>query len=262
VEPEPEPRVTETTEPPGIGEVEPAERRQRQRYLTLAMVLVAIVAAVVMSWALRSYRQAVVGPKMPTPIVLDEIAEASPFKGFVIRPERPAPDFTLTDQTGEAFQMSGLRGQAVLLFFGFTHCPDVCPNTLVKLAAAVEELDGAAEDVEIVFVTVDPERDTQEALARYVDAFEFKSRVHAVRGEEEALKAVARSYGVDFFREVPEGADPETEYTMAHTATVFLIDPQGQLRASFLGPYTPEEVAHDVRVLLEEQADGLGASSG
>jgi len=221
-----------------------------RRYLLPVASLLAITAIVVV--ATRAWRQA--GPaEEPAVIVLGD-ENPSPFKGFILSPERPAPDFTLTDTAGAPFRLGETRGRVTMVFFGFTYCPDVCPTTLTTLSRALADLGPDAERVSVVFVSVDPERDTPAVLRRYLAAFD--PRIVGVTGDDATLERVASDYGVRFFKEFPKRTPgtPEAaaDYTMAHTTTVFVIDPFGQLRASFMGSYTPQDVVHDVRVLLEE----------
>lgn len=194
----------------------------------------------------------------PGPGGLGAVVEAptldSRYKGFAMVPERPAPDFSLTAQTGEPFQLSDARGKAALVFFGFTYCPDICPMTLQQLSQALALLEPElAERVQVVLISVDPERDTPEVMARYLQAYD--PRIVGVTGELPAIEAVAQGYGVRFFKESPTGGTVEPgaeDYTMAHSSTVFLVDPFGQLRVSYLGAYTPQDLADDLRLILEE----------
>lgn len=198
------------------------------------------------------------GDDSPDPGGLGAVVEAptldSRYKGFAMVPERPAPDFTLTAQTGEPFQLSDARGKAALVFFGFTHCPDICPMTLQQLSQALALLEPELADrVQVVLISVDPERDTPEVMARYLQAYD--PRIVGVTGELPAIEAVAEGYGVRFFKESPTGGTVEPgaeDYTMAHSSTVFLVDPFGQLRVSYLGAYTPQDLADDLRLILEE----------
>lgn len=176
-------------------------------------------------------------------------AEGEELRGFILEPAGEAPGFALTDDEGRPFELAQTRGEVVLLFFGFTYCPDVCPQTLAKLSAGLGQLPEGAEDVRVLFVTVDPERDTPEQLARYLEGFELP--VVGLTGELPAIEAIAADYGVHFQKDVPEGEDAGEDYSMIHSSTVFLIDRDGRLRAGMIDP-PPEDVAHDLGILLAE----------
>ena len=177
--------------------------------------------------------------------------EASPLRGFALEPPRPAPDFTLIDPEGQPFRLSDSQGEARLLFFGYTECPDICPQTLTRLAAGLRALGPRAEQARAIFISVDPERDTPERIGRYVAG--FHPRITGLTGELSALEAVAADYGVAFEKDPPEGAGAEaSDYLMLHSATVFLIDPAGRIRATYLEPL-PEDLAQDLGWLLDEE---------
>jgi protein SCO1/2 len=161
---------------------------------------------------------------------------------------RAVPEFALVDQDGRPFRRSDLAGRWSLLFFGFTHCPDVCPSTLATLAAARRELADLPEPLRprVVLVTVDPERDTAEALKTYV-AF-FDPSFTGVTGEAAAISTLTAQLGVAV-RQGPR--DEDGNYTVDHTAAVFLVDPDGALAGIFSTPHTPDGIAHDYRRILE-----------
>jgi protein SCO1/2 len=154
-------------------------------------------------------------------------------------------DFALTDHRGKAVTLADYRGKAVVLFFGYTHCPDVCPTTLSELAAAMEKLGPAAKDVQVLFVTVDPARDTPELLAEYVPA--FNPSFLGLYGDAEATARTAKEFRV-FYQKQP-GPTPTT-YTMDHSAGTFLFDPQGRLRVYVSYGQGPDVFVHDIRELL------------
>jgi protein SCO1/2 len=152
----------------------------------------------------------------------------------------------LTDHTGKARTLADFRGKAVVLFFGFTHCPDVCPTTLADMAQVKRKLGPLGERVQVLFVTVDPERDTQDKLARYVPAFD--PSFLGLRGDPEATRAVAKEFKV-YFEKRP-GATPG-EYSVDHSAQSYVIDPQGRLRLFVRHERIGEDLAPDLRTLLE-----------
>ncbi len=221
------------------------------RWLIPVLAMIAIVAGAIAVFA--AVRLAEGEPEGPAILVAGRSEDAPELRGFRILPVRLAPDFTLTAQDGMPFSLSDARGKIVLLFFGFTHCPDICPTTLLTLGQGITQLGTAAEDVQVVLVTVDPERDTPTILGGYVEA--FHEGAIGLTGEMAQIEAVADAYSVSFAKEWPEGADPETDpYSMAHSATVFVIDEDGQLREGFLSP-TPDDVAHDLAMLLDAAKD-------
>jgi protein SCO1/2 len=154
-------------------------------------------------------------------------------------------ELALTDHTGKPRTLADYRGKAVVVFFGFTQCPDVCPTTLGTLAEAMKALGPDADRVQVLFVTVDPERDTQALLAQYVPAFD--PRFVGLTGDAAAIDKVAKEFKI-IYQKNP-GPTPGS-YTMDHSAGVFLFDPQGRLRVYASHGQTPQVFAHDLRELL------------
>lgn len=168
-------------------------------------------------------------------------------KATVLTPPRPLPQFSLVDHTGAAFDTSRLKGHWSLLFFGFTRCPDVCPATLGIMAQAERLLvDLPAEQrPHVVLVSVDPQRDTPEQLASYVRF--FSPSFVGVTGTQPAIDDLTRALGVPVARVAsPNG---NGDYTVDHSAAIFVIDPQGALRALFSTPHVPATIADDYRRL-------------
>ena len=153
----------------------------------------------------------------------------------------------LTDQQGQPRRLEDWRGKVVVLFFGFTRCPDVCPTTLAEIAAAVKSLGADAERVQVLLVTVDPERDTQQALADYVVAFD--PRFVAVRGDAAATQRVAKEFKI-YYEKRPQGAT----YTIDHSAQAYVLDAQGRLRLLVRHDRIGKDLAPDLRALLREAA--------
>ena len=151
----------------------------------------------------------------------------------------------LADTRGKARHLEDFRGKAVVLFFGFTRCPDVCPTTLAEMAAALKTLGPEAERVQVLFVTLDPERDTGKALADYVGAFD--PRFIALRGDEAATQRVAKDFKI-FYEKRKQG---ET-YTIDHSAQAYVLDPQGRLRLLVRHDRIGQDLAPDLRTLLKE----------
>lgn len=151
----------------------------------------------------------------------------------------------LTDHTGKHRKLEDFRGKAVVLFFGFTHCPDVCPTTLAETAQAVRSLGRDAERVQVLMVTVDPERDTPATLAQYVTAFD--PSFLGVYGDLAATQRVAKEFKVYF-----EKRKSEETYTVDHSGQSYVIDPRGRLRLLVRPERIGADLAADLRTLLSE----------
>jgi protein SCO1/2 len=149
--------------------------------------------------------------------------------------------FRLTDQNGRTITEQDLKGRPFLVFFGFTHCPEVCPTALFDISEILARLGPDAEKVNALFVTVDPERDTPEKLKEYLSS--FNPRLTGVGGDADALAAVAKAYRV-YYKKVPL---KDGDYTMDHTAIVYLMDKNGQFVAPFSLKRRPEDAAADLR---------------
>jgi protein SCO1/2 len=157
-----------------------------------------------------------------------------------------APQIELTKLNGETFRLSDQKGKIVLLFFGYTSCPDVCPTTLAELNAVMGDLGNKAESVEVVFVSVDPERDTPEKIQKYVE--HFNPGFVGLSGSVEELQNIWTNYGV--YREKAE-SDSALGYIVNHTARTYLIDVDGNLRLSY-GFQTPvKDIVSDIKTLLK-----------
>ena len=170
------------------------------------------------------------------------------FNGTHIEPAVEAYDFSLTHADGSVFRLSDYQGKVVLLFFGYTHCPDVCPTTLADYKVVYNELGDQADQVAFVYITVDPARDTPEVIAKYAHA--FNPAFIGLSGSEEVLQKIYERYGV--FHEIQEDEATAENYLVAHTSVVYVIDKQGRWRLTFpfeLGPY---QMAEDVAYLLSE----------
>lgn len=177
-------------------------------------------------------------------------AQPAEFRGAsYVEPYPAAPEMELTRSDGSSFRLSEMRGEIVLVFFGYTTCPDVCPATLAELNQALSKLaDLDAAQVKVVFVTVDPERDSPELVQEYVER--FNPAFVGLGGSEAQLAQTWQAYGV--FREIVQGGSA-AGYLINHTARVTLIDRQGNLRVSF-GFDTPvEDIVHDLKLVLDEQ---------
>lgn len=154
-------------------------------------------------------------------------------------------DFALADHSGKPRRLADFRGKVVSLFFGYTQCPDVCPTTLTTMAQVMKLLGDDAGRVQVAFVTVDPERDSQDLLAQYVPA--FHPDFIGLRGDAGATRSIAQDFKV-FYQKVP--GKTETSYTVDHTAGTYLFDPQGRLRLYVKHGEAAEGIAADIRLLL------------
>ena len=175
-------------------------------------------------------------------------ADTPSFKAIDITGAEYAKELSLTDPEGRRRSLAEFRGKAVVVFFGFTQCPDVCPTTLVELAAARKALGPDGQRVQGVFVTLDPERDTPELLKAYVD--NFGADIVALRGTPEETLAAAKHFKV-FFAKVP--GKTETSYSLDHTAGSYVFDTQGRVRLFTRHGTGTEALAHDLRILLAQK---------
>ncbi|TFW19749.1 SCO family protein [Massilia arenosa] len=156
-----------------------------------------------------------------------------------------AKNFSLTDQNGQQRTLADFKGKVVVMFFGYTQCPDVCPTTMAELSKVMQQLGPQADQVQVLFVTVDPERDTQELLKQYVPNFD--KRFLGLRGSAEETKAVAKEFKV-FYQKVP-GSQPDS-YSMDHTAGMYVFDKSGKVRLFIRNGQAPEAITSDIKQLL------------
>jgi protein SCO1/2 len=158
-----------------------------------------------------------------------------------------ARDFALTDHTGKLRRLADFKGKVVILFFGYTHCPDVCPTTMADLAKVAKQLAADAASVQVLFVTLDPRRDTPELLSQYVPA--FNPSFLGLYGDEAITKKTAKDFRV--FYEMRPSTSPG-EYTVDHTAGAFVFDREGRLRLFLSYGMAPEKIAADTKKLLNQ----------
>ena len=156
-----------------------------------------------------------------------------------------ARDFALTDHAGKPRTMADFRGKAVVIFFGYTQCPDVCPTTMTGMAEALKLLGGDAAKVQVLFVTVDPERDTQQLLAQYVPV--FNPSFLGLYADAQTIARTAQEFRV-FYKKQP-GSTPTT-YTVDHSAGSYVYDQQGRLRLYIKHGEKPEVIANDLKLLI------------
>lgn len=170
------------------------------------------------------------------------------FRGALIDPANPAPEIKLASSNEGTFELTSQTGKIVLIFFGYTSCPDVCPTTMSEMKQVRQLLKDDAEKVQVVFITVDPERDTQERLASYLSLFDPENI--GLTGTTEELEAVYQEYGV--FREIDTASQTEAGYLVNHSSRLYLIDQQGNLRLTYAFGTEPEDIAADIAHLLKQ----------
>lgn len=194
-------------------------------------------------------------PVMMSPRCLRQVLAAAPLlvllgcqeplRGIVFEDPEPAAPLVLTDAEGKTFDLAAQRGAVVLVYFGYTHCPDVCPTTMSDWASAKRALGEDAEQVRFVFVSVDPGRDTPELSLAY--ARQFDAAFVGLTGTDAELEALKTAWHIAAY---PEG-DPRTrDYTVAHPAHTYVIDTEGRLRVLYEPGVRGEELAEDIRKLL------------
>jgi protein SCO1/2 len=167
------------------------------------------------------------------------------FHGETVEPAAPAADFTLTGPDGKTLSLSDFRGKLVVLYFGYTSCPDVCPTTMASLAQAMRELGAKADGVQVLMVTVDPQRDTAARLNSYVTAFD--PSFIGLSGTPDQIAGAAKAFEIVY--QVHAGSSA-TNYLVDHTATTTVLDKNGRIR--LIWPYgtPPEELVADLDQLL------------
>jgi cytochrome oxidase Cu insertion factor (SCO1/SenC/PrrC family) len=204
------------------------------RLLRIALVLTAglLIAALIAVWQIRADRQA----------GQEELAQS----GFVPGVQVGGP-FSLIDQDGQPVTDETYRGKLLLIYFGYTYCPDICPTDLQSVAQTMDELGAASDQVQPIFITIDPARDTPQALARYVRL--FHPRLVGLSGAEEQVAAAAKAYRV-YARKAEQG-DPDA-YLMDHSTYSYLMGRDGRLLTVFAHGTTPEAMARAVRMHLKD----------
>ena len=155
----------------------------------------------------------------------------------------------LKDPSGQVRTLADFQGKVVVLFFGFTQCPDVCPTTLGQMATALKQLGGEASRVQVLFVTLDPERDTPQLIAQYLGAFD--PSFIGLYGDIEATRRTAKEFKV-FFEKRP-GATPQ-RYSIDHSSQSYVLDARGRLRLFVRHERIAEDLAEDIKALLREKA--------
>ncbi len=183
------------------------------------------------------------------PVLLALLAGCGPqrpeFKGTDVTGVDWGRDFHLTDHTGKPRSLTDFRGKVVVLFFGYTHCPDVCPTTLSEMGAVMKRLGKDAERVQVLFATLDPARDTPALLAQYVP--QFNPAFLGLYGDEAATRQTAQEFKV-FYQKQDTGS--KGGYTLDHSANTYVFDPAGHLRLLFGFGTGVDPIVHDIKELL------------
>jgi protein SCO1/2 len=167
------------------------------------------------------------------------------FKAGTLSPVMPAPEVALTGSDGKPFSIARFRGKVVLLAFGFSNCGEVCPITLATLAGARKKLGAEAADVQVAYVTVDPERDTAAQMKKFLGSFDA-TFVGGV-GTRAQLEAAYESYGIS----VSRVTNPDGSYTLGHSSSIYMIDREGGLRAVMPYGHPVDDFVHDLKILLQ-----------
>lgn len=172
------------------------------------------------------------------------------YSGLVADPPAPLAEVVLTGSDGQAFRLRDLSGKWVLLFFGYSHCPDICPLTLAHMAQVLRELGPDADRVAVVFVSVDPERDTPEMLTKFAGS--FGEQVLGVTGTRAEIDSAVAAFGARYEIDRSAGALAADGYKVSHSGDTYLIDPQGRLRLTIPFGVGPAAVLADLRQLMQE----------
>jgi protein SCO1 len=182
-------------------------------------------------------------------LLISAIALKQPYqlRGSLIDPPARAPDIRLMSTKGGDFDVSAEGGKILLVFFGFTNCTDVCPATMNEMRKVAESLGSLSQNVEVIFVTVDPKRDNLERLKGYVEG--FNPSFIGLTDQESKLSEVWESYGVA--REI-DGSENSNNYSVTHSTRIYLIDRQGNLRLTYTLGTPADDIEHDIRNLLKE----------
>ncbi len=193
---------------------------------SVVAILMLVIAALGFWYALQS---GVLGPKSGKDNQVTKIQLGGPFE--------------LTDHWGDKVTDVDFHGKNTLIFFGYTFCPDVCPTALTTISTALDILGDASSDINALFVTVDPERDTPAYLKEYLE--HFHPAFIGLTGDSSQIKKIAKAYGVYYARAQEEDSDPD-DYLMDHTSLVFLMDPAGQYKTHFSHTVTSEQMAEKI----------------
>ena len=208
---------------------------KRTKTWLITLALLAILAGGSLGWLAVKYFRG-------------ELALGEPeWHGLYVEGAGRPPNFVLTDQTGQRVKFYDFHGRVVLIYFGYTYCPDICPATMSELVKVKELLGNKANEIEVVLITIDPERDTPEHLAEYLSFFD--PTFIGLTGTEEEIIAATTPFGIYYKKH--EGTIA-SGYLLDHTATVMVVDKQGELRLVYPFGITGEEIAADMRFLIRD----------
>lgn len=222
-------------------------KRERTVLAAIAIAAFAASAAGAASYAKRVYD---LHTRVAEQNVVLEAPQARLMEELMWNRTKIGGPFTLTDHTGRKRALADFRGRFTLLYFGFTNCPDVCPTDLYSMSKAIDELGPDGEKVNLVFVTLDPERDTPEKLAQYISL--FHPRLVALTGTPGEIRSTANLYKVYFQKtKLGEGAN---DYTVDHSAFVYLLNPEGRYLGFYPPNTSPDRIAQIVRQWLQEKS--------
>lgn len=195
-------------------------------------------------------RSLVVGALCTLPAALiactpEDTNKPLPFKGSDITGSGLGKDLDMVDGDGNERVLADFKGKVLMIYFGYTQCPDVCPTSLAQMALAIEALGDKADDVQVILISVDPDRDTPAIMKAY--AHLFNPDFIGLTGSSEQLRKTARSFKAFYAKE--PGPTPE-QYTMNHSSTFYLMDRKGEARALVRADSPPEDMVHDIELLL------------
>lgn len=168
-----------------------------------------------------------------------------------VRGHLPDLKFQMTDDLGQPVTAATYHGKVALLYFGYTHCPDVCPLTLVHLHTVLQKLGKPADDVRVLFVTVDPARDTVPVLHQYVTAFD--PRIVGLTGTRDAIAQLAKRYRA-FYKPEPAKASSSGNYEVTHSSAIYVFDREGRARLLATPGDSNDAILHDLKILLEQDS--------
>ncbi|WP_028226906.1 SCO family protein [Paraburkholderia ferrariae] len=172
---------------------------------------------------------------------------ADPWQLANVTGHLPDLDFSLTDDSGRPVTAANFSGQTALVYFGYTHCPDVCPETLARLMQVIAKLGPDARNLRILFISVDPDRDTPAVLHTYVGAFD-PQHILGLTGSDSQIESLAKRYRVAYQM---EKRNPDGSYDVTHSSAIYVFDAQGHARLLATDNDAPDVIAHDVRRVID-----------